>query len=61
MSILLTTFVLMMAKNQNVFRKAREEIDSVIGQDRLLDFEDRNSLPYINALLKELYRSCALM
>jgi cytochrome P450 len=39
-----------------VARKAQEEIDSVVGQDRLPGFEDRPYLPYVNALVKELYR-----
>ena len=45
-----------MVKNPDVFMKAREELDRVVGQERLPDFEDRPSLPYINALQKELYR-----
>ena len=34
-------------------RKAQAEIDAVVGPNRFPDFEDRPSLPYINALLKE--------
>ena len=40
----------------DVYRKAREEIDRVIGNERLPDFTDRYSLPYIEALVMELYR-----
>jgi len=36
--------------------KAQEEIDRVIGHERLPDFEDRPSLPYINAILSEVLR-----
>lgn len=37
-------------------RKAREELDSVVGQDRLPTFEDEKSLPYVGALIKEVLR-----
>ncbi len=36
-------------------RKAQEELDAVIG-DRLPTFEDREQLPYVRALLKEVTR-----
>ena len=36
-----------------VQKKAQAEIDAVIGSSRLPDFDDRSSLPYINALVKE--------
>ena len=45
-----------MALNPGVARKAQEELDRVIGKDRLPEFSDRDDLPYINALVKELLR-----
>lgn len=39
-----------------VLRKAQDEVDLVVGNDRLPDFEDRRDLPYITALIKELFR-----
>jgi len=36
--------------------KARAEIDAVIGSDRLPSFADRDSLPYVEALVKEVLR-----
>ena len=45
----------------DVHRKAREEIDRVIGNERLPDLMDRHSLPYIEALVMELYRCVALL
>ena len=39
-----------------MFKKAQEEIDRVIGPDRLPDIDDRDSLPYINCIVKETYR-----
>ncbi|OBZ78535.1 O-methylsterigmatocystin oxidoreductase [Grifola frondosa] len=52
----LTTFVMAMVLYPNVLKKAREEIDRVIGNERLPDFTDRDSLPYLGCILKELYR-----
>ncbi|KAH9926303.1 cytochrome P450 98A3 [Epithele typhae] len=52
----LSAFFLAMAMNPNVQRKAQAELDAVVGPRRLPDFADRDSLPYINALVKELYR-----
>lgn len=37
-------------------RKAQEEIDRVIGQSRLPTMADRESLPYIDATVKEVLR-----
>ncbi len=52
----LTAFILSMVMNPEAFKKAQEEIDQVVGNDRLPDFEDRKSLPYMECVLKELYR-----
>ena len=40
----------------DVQKKAQAEIDAVVGSDRLPSFTDRNSLPYIEALVKEVFR-----
>ena len=40
----------------DVYRKAQEEIDRVIGKNRLPEIVDRDSLPYFEALIKEVYR-----
>ena len=42
-----------MALYPDVQRLAQAELDRVIGTDRLPDFSDRPSLPYINAIVKE--------
>ncbi|PPQ80129.1 hypothetical protein CVT25_001428 [Psilocybe cyanescens] len=49
-------FFLAMALYPEVQKKAQAELDAVIGGNRLPDFSDRESLPYINALLKESVR-----
>ena len=54
--ITLTVFTLAMIMFPHVQRKAQEEIDRVIGTDRLPNFEDCEKLPYINALVKEATR-----
>ena len=45
-----------MINNPDVQRKAQEEIDRVIGTDRLPLLSDRGSLPYVEALIKEVAR-----
>ena len=47
---------LAMALYPEVQKKAQEEIDAVVGPNRLPDFEDRPFLPYINAITKESMR-----
>lgn len=37
-------------------RKAQEELDRIVGNDRLPDLSDEEDLPYISALIKELLR-----
>lgn len=37
-------------------RKAQAELDAVVGPDRLPDFADQKSLPYVSALMKEVLR-----
>jgi len=49
-------FILAMVKYPHVYKKAQEEIDRVIGSEKLPDFDDRESLPYLNCVIKELYR-----
>lgn len=52
----LMTFILFMVLHPEVAKKAQAEIDAVVGRDRLPDFEDRESLSYINCILKEILR-----
>ncbi|KAF9805828.1 hypothetical protein IEO21_08930 [Rhodonia placenta] len=55
----LTAFIQAMVMFPEVYAKAQQEIDEVIGRDRLPEFADRESLPYLECVLKELYRwSC---
>ena len=40
----------------DVVRKAQEELDIVVGQDRLPELSDKTSLPYVCAVVKEVLR-----
>jgi cytochrome P450 len=54
-SAILNFFYLMLS-HPEAQAKAQEEMDRVIGRYRLPDFSDRDSLPYTNAILKEVLR-----
>lgn len=54
--ITLAAFTLAMIKFPEVQRKAQEEIERVVGTDRLPSFQDREKLPYVNAVVKEAIR-----
>ncbi|KDP43432.1 hypothetical protein JCGZ_16719 [Jatropha curcas] len=42
--------------HQNIFKKAREEIDFVVGNNRLIEESDIQNLPYLQAIVKETLR-----
>ncbi|KAL5521414.1 hypothetical protein ACEPAG_9340 [Sanghuangporus baumii] len=52
----ITMFFLMMVFNQDIQKRAQNEIDSLIGVDRLPLPKDRANLPYIDCILKEVLR-----
>lgn len=39
-----------------VLKKAQAEVDAVVGHERLPTMEDRDALPYVNAICTELLR-----
>ena len=45
-----------MVKNPHIWKRAQAEIDAVVGTDRLPEFDDRSSLPYVDAILRETLR-----
>ncbi|KAK5220222.1 hypothetical protein LTR47_011338 [Exophiala xenobiotica] len=49
-------FLLAMCAFPNVQQKAHEELDKVVGQDRVPDWNDENSLPYVKAVVSEVLR-----
>ena len=44
------------ALHPHVVKKAQEELDRIVGNDRLPQISDQEDLPYVSALIKELYR-----
>ncbi|KAJ6621897.1 cytochrome P450 [Mycena sp. CBHHK59/15] len=54
-SSMLTLF-LALAMHPDVQRKAQNEIDTVVGSARLPEFEDRPSLPHVEAVYREIMR-----
>ncbi|CAL1697458.1 unnamed protein product [Somion occarium] len=52
----MNSFILAMVAHPDVYRRLRDEMDRVVGTDRLPDFDDRDSLPYLECVIKELYR-----
>lgn len=52
----LTAFILAMVRYPHTFKKAREEMDRVVGTERLPDFGDRELLPYLELVIREVYR-----
>ena len=45
-----------MAMYPDAQRKAQDEIDRVVGSHRLPNYDDRKSLPYVEALYREVMR-----
>jgi len=52
----IASFFLLMSTHPDIQRHAQDEIDQIVGRDRLLTLDDQKSLPYVAALLKELLR-----
>ncbi|PCH35529.1 cytochrome P450 [Wolfiporia cocos MD-104 SS10] len=50
------TFVLLMLSNQEALKRAREEIDQVVGTERMPTWEDEEALPWMVACIKETMR-----
>ena len=48
--------ILAMVLYPEVFKRAQAEMDAVLGPDNLPDFDDRDSLPYLDCVVKEVYR-----
>ncbi|KAF9234009.1 cytochrome P450 [Melanogaster broomeanus] len=49
-------FFLAMLEHPEVQKRAQAEIDTVVGTDRLPHFDDRPYLPYVEAVLREIFR-----
>ncbi|KAK7450603.1 hypothetical protein VKT23_012913 [Stygiomarasmius scandens] len=51
-----SSFVLAMVCNPQYQHRAQEELDRIVGKVSLPDFKDRESLPYVSAIVKEVQR-----
>ncbi|CAE6427800.1 unnamed protein product [Rhizoctonia solani] len=49
-------FIIAMIRNPDVQAKAQEEVDAVVGDQRLPEMEDQDNLPYISRVIKEVLR-----
>ncbi|RDB16528.1 O-methylsterigmatocystin oxidoreductase [Hypsizygus marmoreus] len=54
-------FFLLMSLNVDVQRRAQAEIDGVVGSGRLPNFKDRENLPYVDVLCREIFRFHAVV
>lgn len=50
------TFLYKMLAHPEVQKKAHAEIDAVLRQQRLPDFTDQASMPYVTAIVREVLR-----
>ena len=50
------SFVLAMILYPEVQQAAQKEVDRIVGKDRLPDWSDQASLPYVTAVVKETFR-----
>ena len=50
------SFILAMVRHPEAYKKAQEEIDRVVGNERLPTLDDREALPYLDCVLKEVLR-----
>ncbi|EIW84513.1 cytochrome P450 [Coniophora puteana RWD-64-598 SS2] len=52
----LIVFILAMTLYPDIQARAQKEVDAVVGDDRLPTYEDRDSLPFLDALIRETLR-----
>ena len=52
---------LYLIRDQEIQRKFQEELDRVVGSDRLVTLDDKNELNYVNAVVAETQRFCNLL
>jgi len=50
------TFLIACLLHPDAQKKAQDEIDAVVGRERLPTFEDRPRLPFVDAMCKEVLR-----
>ncbi|GJJ11877.1 hypothetical protein Clacol_006115 [Clathrus columnatus] len=50
-------FILSMVIHPDIQARAQAQIDDIVGRERMLNFDDFDRLPYVQALIKELLRT----
>ncbi|KAK3368604.1 putative cytochrome P450 [Podospora didyma] len=55
-AVVMSVFVMAAVLYPEMMQKAQEEVDRVVGPDRMPTFDDLANLPYIHAIVKELLR-----
>ncbi|CCO32905.1 Cytochrome P450 2D19 [Rhizoctonia solani AG-1 IB] len=55
------SFVLMLSLHPEAAKLAQAEIDAVVGRERVPDLKDRESMPYMEAVLQEVMRLCPVV
>lgn len=53
---IMESVILALLLHPEVVTRAQDEIDAVVGKDRLPTFEDRANLPFVDAIVKEAWR-----
>uniref|UniRef100_A0A914PZL5 Cytochrome P450 n=1 Tax=Panagrolaimus davidi TaxID=227884 RepID=A0A914PZL5_9BILA len=57
----ITMFIFNILHNQNIQKQIHEEIDSVLGKEKIITMSDQTKLPYFNACLQEIQRITTLL
>lgn len=52
----ITSFFLAMVVHPEVQKRAQEELDHVVGRDRLPEYSDKDNLPYLDGVIRESLR-----
>ncbi|KAJ7642934.1 cytochrome P450 [Mycena rosella] len=52
----ISSFFLALSSYTDVQKRAQEELDRIVGRDRLPSLEDRPNLPYLEAIVQEIHR-----
>ncbi|KAL4261486.1 cytochrome P450 family protein [Pleurotus pulmonarius] len=60
-AVFILIFIMAVLNNPSSQTRAQAELDLLVGDDRMPTLDDLPSLPYINALIKEVHRICPVV